>query len=174
MARGDPAGVLLVAVTAEQVDQLALVGVVDEVGCGGGPAAVHAHVEGGIGTMAEPAVGSVELRRADPEVEQHSRQRRQPELCHHRGQTVEAGLDDTGPVAEGGEPGGSCGNGVGVLVETDHAEVVEPCQERFGMTSPADGGVDERAGGNRFENGHHLVHHDGTVVEVGVRHGGVA
>ena len=57
---------------AQHAGQLALVVGVDDVGRGRGRSAVHAHVERGVLAVAEAAVGPVELRRADPEVEEHA------------------------------------------------------------------------------------------------------
>ena len=60
----------LLAVAAEDVGELALVGLVDELARGQLRGGVHAHVERRVGGVREAALGPVELHRRDAEVEQ--------------------------------------------------------------------------------------------------------
>ena len=69
---GDLAGIALFAVVAQDRGQLALAGLVDEVGSGFVPVRVHAHVERCVDRVREAALGLVDLHARDAEVEEDS------------------------------------------------------------------------------------------------------
>ena len=148
---GDAAGVALVAEGSEQAGQLLLVGVVHDVGGRARLALVHAHVEGGVVPVAEAAVGAVELGAADPQVEEHAAHRCRVQLFHDVVQGVEPGAVEADSVPEGLEPFGRRGEGVAVLVEPQHPEVLVGFQQRRGVSPATDGGVDHPAGWHRGE-----------------------
>src|SRR4051812_23940975 len=70
--RGDASGVPFVAVLEEHTSELALRVRVDDVARGTPPRAIHPHVERTVSHVAEAPLGLVDLRGADPEVEEHS------------------------------------------------------------------------------------------------------
>ena len=55
------------------------------------------------------------------------------------------------------------GNRYQVTVEADEVQIVPGRQQRLAVPSPADGGVDQDAGGHRCEESHHLVAQDRDV-----------
>ena len=101
--------------------------------------------------VAEAAAGAVELGAADPQVEEHAAHRCRVQLFHDVFQGVEPGAMETDSVPEGLEAFGRRGEGVAVLVEPQHPEVLVGFQQRRGVSPATDGGVDHPAGWHRGE-----------------------
>ena len=64
------------------------------------------------------------------------------------------------------EPCGGGGQGLGVPVQAEDGQVGVGVEERGGVASPADGGVDDDAGRHRGEQRRHLFDHYRLVVEL--------
>ena len=171
MARAMRTGVALVAVGAQQAHQLGLGGPVHEVGGGDRPGRVHAHVERAGAAVAEAPLGSVELRRADAEVEQSAAgavvAEAGKDLGHDAGDLVEPGPAHGDAVAEARQAGGGGVDGVGVLVEAEDRQVRVGVQQRLRVAAAPERGVDDDARGHGREQLDHEVDQHRAVREGG-------
>ena len=110
---------------------------------------VHPHVEWPVGAEREAPLGTVELGRADAEVEQDARQGPRPaeEMTSSNAENGDRIKRD--PVPERRPTGGcAASSATGSRSKPDHAEVWVRLEQRRGVPASADGGVDEhrRAG----------------------------
>jgi hypothetical protein len=162
---GDTGGVAFVAQRPQDAGQLALAGLVDQVGGPQGPRGVHPHVERALAPEAEAALGAIELRRAHAQVEQGAAGLGVPEFVEHRRQAVEPGVAQGHPVTETAQALARGGQGVGVLVEADDHQVRVGLEQRLGVAAPAHRGVDDDAGRHGREQLDHDVTQHGLVGE---------
>ena len=166
---GDASGEALVAVDPQDAGQLRGVVAVDHVGRRPRRRRVHAHVEGTIVAVREPALGLVELRRGDAEVEERSTEASTGEqFVGQAWQVVEATANGVEAGAESLEPLRRGGDGFAVAVDAEHLEIDPAVQERLGMTAAAERGVHDDAGRHAGEHLDDLVAHHRTVEEHGV------
>ena len=161
----------LLAVAAEQLGELALVGLVDEVAGRERRGRIHAHVERRVDRVREPALGPVDLHARDAEVEQ-DRVRADAvrgELREHRVEAAaqEARLDAGAP----GEPVEVRAHG-GVAIDRHEppAPIEVRGQERR-VAAGAERGVDDGLPGLDREEIPDLLREHGDVVSRAVRRG---
>ncbi len=161
----DAAGETALAVVNQQRHQVPLAAVVDDVGRGQRLTGVHAHVEGCVGPIAEPPLGSIQLRRADAEVEQGARDPIDAHAVKGRIQTIEAGVHHLGPGTEGCQCRRRRPDRDRILVEADDGEIGQPVEDRRRVAASPQGGVEHDARGNRGEQLDHLRGHHREMGE---------
>ena len=142
---GDAIGVTLVPERPEHGGEAPDVVPVDHVGRGHRLALVHAHVERTLVAEAEAPLPRVELVAADPEVEQEAGDRPDAEPPHLLGDRLERRVPCGEAVGEGREVAAGRGEGVPVPVEPDHPDLGRGLEERTGVPTPAEGGIDHDA-----------------------------
>ena len=168
--RRDPARVPLLAVAGDERGELGLGVLVDDVGGGQRLRAVHPHVEWGfVCPIREPAHARIELRAADPQVEQDSHDFLASVAPHDVGDSLEAALHDAGPFPEGSERRARRRDSGRIPVDAEETEVGSGSQDRSRVPASTDGSVDDQPGGNGAEQVHHLRLHDRSVLEL-LRH----
>lgn len=139
----NPLGLLLLAVGAQDADEVAgRVGVEDLGGADAGRL-VHAHVERGVLGVGEAAVGLVELHGGDAQVEQDALHARGAEPVEHVGEFVVDGVDQGGALTEGGESLAGQAQRLLVPVQGDQPRLGEPCQQGLAVAAEAEGAVDD-------------------------------
>jgi hypothetical protein len=135
---------------------------------GGG---VHAHVEGGVGPVAEAAVALIQLERRHPEVVDDPVDRLQAQAGGHRAQLLEGGGHGLQALPGPGEPLAGQGEGGRVAVQADDPAVGGAgLQQPFGVAAESEGGVDVGAAGPGPEQGGDPVGHDRDVAGGGQHH----
>ena len=128
---------------------------------------VHAHVERAVEAEAEAALGVVDLRRRDAEVEQHAVDLRDAERGERRRHRRERGVVDR-EARIGGERG--VGRGAGdrlrVAVERDQAALRrQPLEDRARVAAAAERAVDIDAVGIGDERIDRFVQQNGQVLQ---------
>ena len=155
------------AAAAEQLDELGLLDPRQQLGGGLAAAAVEPHVERHrrvAGAERQPALGGVELRGADAQVEQHPVDRRHAGAGHHLAQEREARVEEARGGAEARELLLGDRQHLRVAVEPDqHAVRAELLEDRRSVSAVAGGGVDHALAGPRREQLQHLVDHHRPV-----------
>ena len=162
----DPARVSLFAVAGDQLGELFLFVAVHDVGGGQRLPGVHAHVERRVEPVREAALGPVELRTAHPQVHQDPHDRFSPAVpLDQLGELLETTLDDLHPRPEGSEPETSSGDGVGVTVDPEQADVGSSLEQRRRMATTTDGAIDDQSVRHGEEELHHLPDHHREMRE---------
>jgi hypothetical protein len=169
--RGDAAGEALLAVGLQDPGEVSVGVGVEHLGGRDARRLVHPHVQGRVVPVGETPVGFVELEGGDPEVEQDA-----------VGHAVGVRLDDVGDlvvdrvdaeeaVTEAGQPLPRQGQGLLVTVDTDDSSRRAAVEDRLGVASHAEGGVDaDRAldGQSRLEEVHDAVPQHRNVPLCGI------
>ena len=120
----------------------------------------------------EATIGTVELRRADPEVEEHAAHPPDPPPIELRSDGVEPSMDElmACPRRIGLRKSGRRGDeGVQVPVETENGDGRVGVEDGSGVASCADGGVDDDSGRDRGEELGDAITENGDMDEVGSR-----
>ena len=162
----DPAGEGHAA-AAQKLDQLGLFDPRQQLGGGLAAAAVEPHVERHrcvARAEGEAALGGVELRRADAQVEEDPVDRRRAGPGHHLAQEAEARVEEERGRAEARELLLGDRQHLRVAVQPDqHAVGAELLEDRLCVPAVAGGGVDHPLAGLRREQLQHLVDHHRPV-----------
>ena len=85
--------------------------------------------------------------------------------AQHLGQSVEAGVHQGDAIPEPLEALARRGEGHRVAIEAQHPQVPVTLEQRLGVASATDGGVEDRTGWYDREQVDDLRHHDGLVPE---------
>ena len=118
---GDLACEALLAKVAQDAFQLGGIGPAQEIGRGLALRRVHAHVERARSPKGEAALGSIELQGGYPEVDQAAVDGKGGRFFQHGAQRAEAGVHETYPVAELGQPVRRPGQGFGIALDADQS-----------------------------------------------------
>jgi hypothetical protein len=161
---GHTAGVTFLAVVAQDPHQLCLVDRREQLGGRDAGGRVHPHVDGAGHAEREATLGLVELRRRDAEIGEHAIDLRQAALGQHPRQPREVGVHGLEAVAEACEALPGRRQGRRVAVEPDHAALGR-LEEGLGVTTAAEGAVDEGLPRGRGQGRHRLVAQHGEVLE---------
>ena len=109
--------------SASSVGQRGLVVLVDDLLGGQRLGAVHAHVERRVTPVGEPPLLQIQLRAADPEVEQDAHDVPLAFVSDDLGDVLEAAVDDLCPITEGLELGSGRRHCARITVDAEQAEV---------------------------------------------------
>ncbi len=139
----DPLGLLLLAVLAQDPDQLARRVGVQDLGGADARGLVHPHVQRRVLRVSEPAVGLVQLHGGDAQVEEDALDGREAQPVQDLGEVGVDRVDEGGPVAEGREPLAGEPQGLLVAVEADQTDLGEPGQQGLAVAAEAEGAVDD-------------------------------
>jgi hypothetical protein len=161
---GDAAREAFLAVLAQDAGELGPRVGGQHLGRGDPGGGVHAHVEGGVGPVAEAAPGLVQLQRRHAEVVEDPVDGVQPQPSGHRGQVGEGGGDGHQPLPRPGQAPAGQGQRGRVAVQPDDPAVGGAgLQEAFAVAAEAEGGVDVDPAGTGTEQLGHAVDHDRLV-----------
>jgi hypothetical protein len=131
---------------------------------------VHAHVERAALPEREPALGAIELRRRDAEIDQEPVDGEDAEVGEHLPCPREGGVDQRHPVAERLQHQARGRQRVPVAVEPDQAAVRRgPFQDGAGVATQADGRVAVATAGPRLQPPEHLLQQDRHMRLLGHR-----
>ena len=150
--------------------RVVLVIAVDDVGSGATAAAIHPHVERSFVAIAEAALGPIELRGRDAEVEQGAGQAVDSGAGEHLGKLVEAAVHGRHPPAESVQPSPRRAQRLLVAIEPEHGQLGTAFEERFGVTAAAERGVEQGSRRHRREHGDDLIDHDRLMGELVLSH----
>ncbi len=167
----DASGLLLLAVGAQDPDQVAGGVGVEDLGGADAGRLVHPHVERGVLGVGEAAAGLVELHGGDAEVEEDALDAGDAEPLQHLGQLVVDGVDEGGAVAVAGEALAGEAQRLLVAVEGDEAGGGEGGEQGLAVAAEAEGAVDDdgaRFGEGRGEEVEAAAEHHGDVAGVAV------
>jgi hypothetical protein len=165
-AARDLAGEALLAVGGDDARQRILVVLVDHLGGGQLLAGVHPHVERCVGQVREPARRPVQLRAADPQIEEHSHDVPLAFSRHDRGDLVEPTPDHPSPVSVLRQTLPGRRHGIPVPVDAQEPEVGSGGQQPSGVPTASHGGVHHQAGRHSRQQLAHLPGHHRLVGEL--------
>ena len=140
---------------------------VHDVGRGERLLGVHAHVERRVEAIREPALGTVELRAAHPEIHQDAHRALSLAVTIDQlGELFEPTFDHVRPRPEGCETKTSGRCGVGVTVDSEQAQVGPRVEKRCGMAGATHGAIDDQSVRHGQEELHHLPDHHREMREL--------
>ena len=150
----------------EHAGQLARSVAVDDVGRRPGRRRVHPHVERAVVAVAEPTLGLVELRRADPEVEEHTGDWCRCELGHDVSRWSNRACAASPGRRRAARARGRGRECLGVPVDPDQARRAG-FEQQPGVSSTADRRIHHHARGHRPEELDDLLGHHRGGGEIG-------
>jgi len=127
---------------------------------------VHAHVERAIEAVRKPAIPLVELVRRHPEVEEHTGNRSNREICHDVMEGVETGVSGDRSVTEGSEDGARSCERLEIPVETEELTVRPRCEQATGVAATTEGHIHQPSGGDLGEDVDDFLEHHRLVPEL--------
>ena len=149
----------LLAVLRDDPDELRLRPLVHEVGGGERAARVHAHVERALALEGEPALGCVQLERADAEVEQHRVGPVPSLLAEDRRGVGEGRLAQLDAVRVATQALARRREGPGIAIEPDELSAGRGAEQGRRVSAEPDGRVDEMGTRSGAQPLHHFPHH---------------
>lgn len=124
----------------------------------------------GVVAVAEAALGHIELRRADAQIEEGTGQGLDGECFHGFVEAVEPTVVHTQSSTEASEALLRCGKSTFVAVDAEHLQVWPAIEQLLGVTTTTQRGVEHEPWWHLFVEGHDLVGHHRQVVEGCVAH----
>ncbi len=128
--------------------------------------AVHAHVERRVGPVREAALGSVDLRATQAQIEQDAHDVPLALGAHDVGEVLEPAPHDSGSSPEPVERLPSRCHGVGITVDAEQVHVCPGLEHEAGVPAAADRRVDDQPGRDRRQQLHHLPAHHRLMQEL--------
>src|SRR5262249_47998250 len=125
---------------------------------------IHAHVERPLGPEREAALGPVELRRADAQIDHETIDRHCAERAQNRGCFGEVAVNQRDAVADRRQPLSRRLDGARIAVDADQARV-GGLENARSMSAAAHRGVAIHPARARREPAHYLVGHHRLVLE---------